>query len=967
MPEIIGLSKSISDFDPRSVASCMLWLDSADASTLFSDSAGTIPATLSGTVGFWKDKSSRATSVSNATAGQRPTYTSTGLSYAGGQGLFGTPATASSGGLAAFVVFNPTTPSTRTSIVRWWSGSYLASLETTFNDYMIPSTYRYQGVSPVAGANNIMSLIAYSTTGIEYALNMLSGTNWLFTGSPGSSTELGIGSRGGLFLAFVGKINEVIVYDEFLTIPQRQAIEAYLGWKWSITRPTTHPFVTVRPFTRQFNPVDVPGCILWVDGDDPAGTGTRPASGSTVTSWVDKSGAGNNLTGAGSTTPSWTSGVFNGCGGIAMAGSANNSQGSYFQSTSTATAKVVGPTCTLFIMCYVSSTSTGASRLVATGYTGQTTADYADVKVFEVQWYPDTTGIQLYRNFNLVNTNPNNYANTLMLFSIVFDGTNMYFYKSGAPVGVGSASGLTGYTASTGNFGFDNIAIGRYLQGASSGNYSYNGYALEYIMYNTNLMNAQRQQVESYLAYKWGLTSTLPATHPFKTFSSSSVLPSSPLSITGCCLWLDSADSLATGGGSTLSTWLDKTGRGNTATSGSGTITVTSTGLTFDGTKYMTVPGITGVLANSSFVLFVVETLTGSGGYYFGDDNVNSGGAADSSLHVGYRSQGNHTFAFYSDDLEDYNVSGSGVRRIWTHWLPSGSNRVTRRNGAVDVTLGNSNRLTSFTAPRIGRVFGGNNYTGTIHEIVIYNTDIGLSSVLYIEGYLAWKWGLNNNLPTTHPFYKFLPAVSPNNIFRTATAYLPLKGGIADVSIIPQTVTNNGSVTFTTIAGRGCMYAPNSFSTYLSFPYTNYNVFTICFWLYPLNGSYYTAISITNNALNNPALQVDLTSATGTTIYTAMPNQWTNQPSGTTSGVNAWTHFAITVNQTTFVEQLYLNGALVTTATGTGTGFSGRSDIFVLGRSGDGGRAYYGYISQFAFFPYTLSAAQVITAYNTTA
>jgi hypothetical protein len=94
-----------------------------------------------------------------------------------------------------------------------------------------------------------------------------------------------------------------------------------------------------------------------------------------------------------------------------------------------------------------------------------------------------------------------------------------------------------------------------------------------------------------------------------------------------------------------------------------------------------------------------------------------------------------------------------------------------------------------------------------------------------------------------------------------------------------------------------------------------------------------------------------------------MPNQWSNTPSGTTSGSGAWTHFAITINQTTYVEQLYLNGSLASTATGSGSTISNRT-IFVLGRSGDSGRAYYGYIRQFAFFNRVLSSNEVLSIYT---
>ena len=38
----------------------------------------------------------------------------------------------------------------------------------------------------------------------------------------------------------------------------------------------------------------------------------------------------------------------------------------------------------------------------------------------------------------------------------------------------------------------------------------------EAILYGTALTTSQRQQVEGYLAQKWGLTTSLPATHPYK-------------------------------------------------------------------------------------------------------------------------------------------------------------------------------------------------------------------------------------------------------------------------------------------------------------------------------------------------------------------------------------------------------------------------------------------------------------------
>lgn len=44
------------------------------------------------------------------------------------------------------------------------------------------------------------------------------------------------------------------------------------------------------------DPQDYSGLVFWVDANDVNGNGVQPASGASVTTWVDKSGAGHNLT-----------------------------------------------------------------------------------------------------------------------------------------------------------------------------------------------------------------------------------------------------------------------------------------------------------------------------------------------------------------------------------------------------------------------------------------------------------------------------------------------------------------------------------------------------------------------------------------------------------------------------------------------------------------------------------------------
>jgi len=161
--------------------------------------------------------------------------------------------------------------------------------------------------------------------------------------------------------------------------------------------------------------------------------------------------------------------------------------------------------------------------------------------------------------------------------------------------------------------------------------------------------------------------------------------------------------------GTAITTWKDKSGNANDVTTVSGTITVSGNNLVFGGLmnpKYLTVPGIVGTLVNTPFVIFVVETLGGPWvAAYFGDNNVNNNGTAEWSLFTGYSDTGAHRFSMYgsSSTLLDYSIiPQTGETRIWAMYLPSSANRNTRRNGNVDVTFTNNNRLQAFTAPRIG-------------------------------------------------------------------------------------------------------------------------------------------------------------------------------------------------------------------------------------------------------------------------
>jgi hypothetical protein len=79
------------------------------------------------------------------------------------------------------------------------------------------------------------------------------------------------------------------------------------------------------------------------------------------------------------------------------------------------------------------------------------------------------------------------------------------------------------YASNTGTGGnraaISNYSIGNALQysGIASWQDRGSGIFCEFLAFNTALTDTYRHQVEGYLAWKWGTTATLDATHPYKS------------------------------------------------------------------------------------------------------------------------------------------------------------------------------------------------------------------------------------------------------------------------------------------------------------------------------------------------------------------------------------------------------------------------------------------------------------------
>jgi hypothetical protein len=290
---------------------------------------------------------------------------------------------------------------------------------------------------------------------------------------------------------------EALVYNSALTTSQRQQVEGYLAHKWGLQTsiPSTHPFYSIRPHLRPFQPTDVPGCQLWLDADD--------ASKFTGSTWNDKSGTNNHAVNG---TPGTTSmpTVTTWSNGRRAARFVKESKNS-MKTTNSIPLYV-----TYFIVARVQDVigATGFGLLMVNNYDGQrqlrTNSTSFPVSVF---YFTQTGGTNMVLgSFS---------QGQEFLFSGTVTSDSAIGYSNGVQCGT---SGVN-----------PNTIPSRHYFGSGDGDAAYVSADFgEIVIYDSILTTSQRQQVEGYLAHKWGLNTTYPAM--------------TPLTIPGCQLWLDGAD-----------------------------------------------------------------------------------------------------------------------------------------------------------------------------------------------------------------------------------------------------------------------------------------------------------------------------------------------------------------------------------------------------------------------------------------
>ena len=253
-----------------------------------------------------------------------------------------------------------------------------------------------------------------------------------------------------------------------------------------------------------FNPTTITGILLWLDAKDPYNNGSQPSNGTLVNTWYDKSGGGRNGTASSGVTYSTTG--FNNLPGFSITNLF--SQANFFTGSMSNT----NSTMTIFVVALISSSSTGSGRVL--GFSnGNGVNDYNNAG-FMGFLRQGGTGVGPYRNGAYVNNNPPSYS-TPYLWECWYDGAIEY-----ATVQVGNGTTI-GSTGSSGNFAITYYCIGNNTN-TGDGNGPITGYISEVVVYNTCLSTTDRQKMEGYLSWKWGIQGNLPSTHPYYSASPTS-------------------------------------------------------------------------------------------------------------------------------------------------------------------------------------------------------------------------------------------------------------------------------------------------------------------------------------------------------------------------------------------------------------------------------------------------------------
>jgi hypothetical protein len=230
-------------------------------------------------------------------------------------------------------------------------------------------------------------------------------------------------------------------------------------------------------------------------------------------------------------------------------------------------------------------------------------------------------------------------------------------------------------------------------------------------------------------------------------------------------LWLDAEDTASiTLNGSNVSQWDDKSGNNNHVSQGSASAQPAYTAglVTFDGSNDALIaatPIITATDTGTLTMFSVSSLVAGESGYMYGAVDPGQGCALYQSNGTNIGFARTATGATAGQVAHNITLPGQGVIGV----VFSTDTANLSFNGTVTSVVGGL----AFTAPTVEFTLGNRRngtsvatfWEGGHREIVVSNAALTTADRQKLEGYLAWKWGLEASLPVDHPYKTTPPTV----------------------------------------------------------------------------------------------------------------------------------------------------------------------------------------------------------------
>ncbi len=570
------------------------------------------------------------------------------------------------------------------------------------------------------------------------------------------------GWQGGNVTSWNGRMSEIITYNRILTTAEIQLVEGYLAWKWGVTSNviSTHPYYTWRPFLRAFTPCDVTTLpTLWFDA---ANLGTMASNTSNLTTW-------SNL-------------------GVYSCNAVSNVAGSNTIRTGVNTQNRLN---------VASVPANGHMTIPATIFTNQARSFFTSFKVTtaigsgsEFQWFASSNtmsgGGMVATLYNVSPGGTYRYAlhrlgtGDLISYDTTTDPLNNFYQIALVNDGTATSNNVGTWNGST--MGLTANSLANYVLNEP---YSIAFYTRtttfdigDMILYNVTLSSSDRQRVEGYLAWKWGITSLMPAAHPYRY-----VMPMSPAFnprvLSNCLFWFDAADlGTIASNTSNVTTWSNKgiypanaESNASFTTGRTGINTINSLNVVnFPAGASLLFPNIsTGKQTRSVFV--VTRNLTQLvSGVFQGFLNAAAGYAAWQDFYLTYDNGTSQYVIVFGRNAGDANAGAifpnpvsnplNVVNMYGIVLSTSLSSNIATQNGSTMTTqLNQACGTTTFTTTSGNAVLATAAYNTAqdMAEYIQFDYELEPSDRYRVEGYLAWKWGLASSLPAFHPFKKVSP------------------------------------------------------------------------------------------------------------------------------------------------------------------------------------------------------------------